>query len=303
MSDRPAPRPPEPTRRPDDPLRGILLTVAAIALFSIADAMSKQLAQTLPPLEVVWIRYSVFLPLALLALTRRGGFRLLRPRTPGLQVIRGLGVVGSALAMTAALRVLPMAEATAINFVSPAFITALSVLFLGEVVGWRRWTAIAVGLLGALIVVRPGSGVFQPAALLPLVTAAAWAVAVIATRRMAGGDPPETTLIWSAGVGLAVCSLLVPFVFVVPSWGELGLGVALGIVSAVPHALVVLAYRVAPASVLAPFAYVQLLTSAVVGAIAFGALPDGWTLVGGAVIAASGLYMAHRERVRAGAGR
>lgn len=295
-----SPSTPEPAR-PDDPLRGILLMLVSITLFSIADAMAKHLTQSLPPIMVAWLRFLTFFALALLFTARRGGARFLRPRTPGLQVLRGVGVAGSALAMTFALQVLPLAEATAINFVSPAFITVLSVIFLAEKVGWRRWTAIAVGLLGVLIVVRPGSGVFQAAALLPLLTAVFWAGAVIVTRKMAGvgGDPPETTLIWTAGVGLVLFTLMLPLGWQTPTLGQIGFGVLIGVVSSVPHALVVLAYRHAPASVLAPFVYTQLITSTVVGMIAFGAVPDGWTLAGGAVITASGLYSAHRERVRA----
>jgi drug/metabolite transporter (DMT)-like permease len=218
---------------------------------------------------------------------------------PRLQLLRGLGVVGSALAFTAAVQALPLAEATAINFVSPAFITALSIVFLGEQVGWRRWTAIVVGLIGVLIVIRPGSGALQAAAVFPLLTAASWACAVVVTRRMAAGDPPATTLLWSAGVGMAVLSLLVPFVWVPPTWGEVGLGFLIGAVSTAGHGLVVLAYRVAQASVLAPFSYAQLLTSTLLGLVMFGAVPDGWTLLGAAVIVASGLYTAHRERLRA----
>lgn len=298
MSSTPAPTPPQAAPRPDDPLRGILLILGAVLLFSIADAMAKHLSQSLPPLEVVWLRYLVFFPLALLALARRGGSKLLRPRMPRMQFLRGVGVAGSALAFTAALQVLPLAEATAINFVSPAFITVLAVIFLGETVGWRRWTAIGVGLLGVLIVVRPGSAIFQPAAILPVLTAASWATAVIATRRMAGADSSATTLIWTAGIGFAIFTLLLPFVFVMPTSGEFGFGLLIGLVSSIPHMLVVLAYRHAPASVLAPFSYTQIVTSTLIGFLFFSAAPDVWTMVGAAVIAASGLYSAHRERVR-----
>ena len=288
-----------PATRPEDPLRGILLVLAATCCFSVSDALAKVLAQTLPPIEVAWLRYVAFVALTLLPLARRGGLRVLRSRQPGLQVLRGVGVVGSAVAFTAAVQALPLAEATAINFVSPAFITVLAILFLGEQVGWRRWAAIVVGLVGVLIVVRPGSGAMQAAAIFPVLTAASWACAVIVTRKMAGVDPPATTLLWSAGVGLVLLSLLVPFVWITPSWPEVALGFLIGAVSTAGHGLVVLAYRVAQASVLAPFSYAQLLTSTLAGLAMFGAVPDGWTLVGAAVIVASGLYTAHRERLRA----
>jgi drug/metabolite transporter (DMT)-like permease len=295
MSDRPyAPQ-------PDDPLRGILLVLAAMVFFTSADAVSKWLTRTLPPVEIAWIRYVVFLSLALLPLAWRGrrGRALLRARAPGLQVLRGLAMLGSALFFLSAIAVMPLAEATAINFISPAFITALSIPLLGEVVGRRRWAAVGVGLLGMLIIVRPGAGVFEAEVLLPILGSASWAFAVVSTRKMGGIDRPETTLIWSAAVGLLVLTAMLPFAFVPPTAGEVGLAVVVGVLSTGGHWLVVLAYRLAPASVLAPFAYVQLIFSTLLGLLVFGELPDGWTYLGAAVIAASGLYTAHRERVRA----
>ncbi len=286
-------------------MRGIPLLLCAITLFSVSDAMAKRLGQELPAVEVAWLRYVAFLALTLLPLARRGGVGLVASRAPRMQVLRGLGVVGSAILFIMALQHLPMAEATAINFVSPVFVTVLSVLFLGERVGWRRWSAIAVGLLGMLIIVRPGSEVFTPAALLPVVSSASWACALVVTRRRGPLDPPQTTLLWTAGVGFAVLTLLLPVVallggagLVVPDAGQVGLGLLIGLVSSVAQWLVVLAYRAAPATVLAPFSYMQLLISGLLGLVVFGNAPDGWTLLGAAVIAASGLYTAHRERVR-----
>jgi drug/metabolite transporter (DMT)-like permease len=291
----------EPSRgmRGDDPLRGILFLLAAVALFSVSDAMAKRLGETLPPVEIAWLRYLVFVGMTVVPLLRRGGAGLIRSRAPLLQAMRAVGVVGSAVFFILALRHLPLAEATAINFVSPAFITALSIVVLGEVVGWRRWSAIAVGLVGVLMVVRPGTEAFQPAALLPVLSAACWALAAVITRRMAGIDPPATTLVWTAGIGFLLLSAVLPFGVVPPGPRELALGLTIGLVSSVAQWLVVLAYRAAPASTLAPFSYAQLITSTLLGLLVFGAVPDSWALLGAAVIVASGLYTAHRERVRA----
>ena len=304
-----APAPPAPPPRPevpkappppqaDDPLRGVPLILAAVTIFSVSDALAKHLGQFLPPVEVAWMRYATFLLLTL-APVLRSGPTALRSKTPALQVLRGLALVGSALSFMAALRFLPLAEATAINFVSPIFITALSIPILGEVVGARRWAAVGVGLAGVLIIVRPGGGAFGAEVFLPVLTAASWALAVIATRKMAGADRPGTTLFWSAGVGFALLSALLPFDFVPPSAGQVGLGLLLGLIASAGQWLIVLAYRHAAASVLAPFSYFQLLSAALLGFLAFGAVPDRWTLAGAGVIAASGLYTAHRERVRA----
>jgi drug/metabolite transporter (DMT)-like permease len=285
--------------RLDLPMRGIPLLLASIALFSVSDAIAKHLAQSLPPPEIAWLRYATFLAIASVPLLRPGGSRLLHPRAPGLQVLRGLGVAGSAVLFITGLQYLPLAEATAINFVSPAVVTVLSIIFLAEKVGWRRWAAIAVGLLGMLIIVRPGSDAFQPAALLPLLSATSWSAAVVVTRRMAGVDPPTTTLFWTAATGFVAMSLLLPFGVVMPNARQVALGVTIGVISSAAQYLVVLAYRAAPPSVLAPFSYTQLITSGLLGVVVFGTAPDRWTLVGAAVIAASGLYTAHRERVRA----
>jgi drug/metabolite transporter (DMT)-like permease len=295
----PQPRPPETSKvQSADLRRGILLIVAAVSIFSVSDALAKYLGQFLPPVEVAWMRYATFLFLTL-APVLRDGSAAIRSKAPALQVLRGLALVGSALCFIAALRTLPLAEATAINFVSPIFITALSIPILGEVVGVRRWAAVAVGLAGVLLVVRPGGGAFGAEIALPVLTAAAWALAVVVTRKMSGADRPATTLFWSAAVGFAVLSALLPFSFVPPTAGQVCLGLLLGLISSAGQWLIVLAYRHAAASVLAPFAYCQLLSSTLLGFLAFGAAPDAWTLAGAGVIVGSGLYTAHRERVRA----
>jgi drug/metabolite transporter (DMT)-like permease len=293
----------------DEPMRGIPLLLGSVTLFSVSDALTKRLGESLPAVELAWLRYATFLAIASILLLRAPGRGLPRSRAPRLQVLRGLGVIVSAILFITGLQYLPLAEATAINFVSPAFVTVLSVVFLGERAGWRRWSAIGVGILGMLIILRPGSDAFSLAALLPIGSAAAWASAVTVTRRIAAVDAPETTLFWTAGVGFAVVTLVLPVLMLfgpagvtLPSLPQIGLGLLVGLFSAAAQYLVVLAYRAAPASVLAPFSYTQLLTSGLLGVAMFGHVPDGWTLLGAAVIAASGLYMAQRERVRARGG-
>jgi drug/metabolite transporter (DMT)-like permease len=281
------------------PLWGVLLIVASTVFFACSDVITKALASSLPAVEIAWLRYVTFSLLVMPLLLRNGGGTVLRSRRPGLQVLRGLGMAFSALLFISSLRFLPVADATAINFISPILITALSIPFLGEVVGWRRWTAAFVGLIGVLIVIRPGTSSFELAAILPLLGATCWAGAAIVTRMMSGTDSSMTTLAYSAFVGAAVLSALVPFGWVTPGWHEIGLGLCVGVLSTIGHWLVVLAYRHASASTIAPFSYVQLLWAGALGYCAFGSVPDPWTVVGIAIIAASGLYTAYRERVRA----
>src|SRR3954449_2878486 len=162
----------------DKVLPAILLVIASVALFSVSDVLAKLLRQSLPATEIAWLRYVSFAGLAV-ALAGRGRFGGLRPRRPGLQLLRGLFLLGSAVFFITGLAYLPVAEATAIVFVSPTFITALSVIFLGEVVGIRRWTAVLVGFLGVLVVIRPGGGAIQATALFPLASALSWAATIV----------------------------------------------------------------------------------------------------------------------------
>ncbi|MDE2515070.1 MAG: DMT family transporter [Rhodospirillales bacterium] len=276
----------------------ILLIILAVSLFSCGDTLAKLLRESaLPATEIAWLRYIVFVVYAMV-LAARGGVLGWRCRRPGLQLARGVAVLGSAILFIMALGHLPIADATAINFVSPAFITALSMLILREQVGMRRWAAVLVGLIGVLIVVRPGAGAFQPAAVLPITSAACWAAAIVITRRMGVVDRTETTLLWSAVSGFLLLSITVFFGFTMPSLREIGIAFAMGVCSATAQYLVIVAYTMMPASLLAPFSYVQILTSTALGFAVFGAVPDRATFLGAAIIVASGLYTAHRERVR-----
>ncbi|MET0744931.1 MAG: DMT family transporter [Microvirga sp.] len=285
--------------RTEIPLRGIALLVAAFACFSCSDAASKLLTQTLPALEVAWIRFGVFvLVMTVLAAITGSSRKAFRSRRPGLQIIRALGVFGSTAFFIMGLRYLPMAEATAITFVSPVYVTALSIPLLGETVGIRRWAAVFAGLVGVLIVVRPGTSAFDPSAFFPITSSLFWAVTLIVTRKMSGADGPLVALTYAAYVGFAATSLLVPFEWVTPGWHEIGIGLVTGVAATAAQWLVVLAFQHARASVLAPFSYSQMIWSTLLGFVIFGNLPDGWTIVGAVIIIASGLYTAHRERIR-----
>jgi drug/metabolite transporter (DMT)-like permease len=286
----------EPSISHDRPLRGIALMLAALAFFSCSDAASKLMTASLPAVEVAWLRYCAFTLLMLGTAAFTGRAQALRSRKPVLQVLRALGVLGSSIFFIMGLAFLPMAEATAIAFVSPMLVTALSIPILGEVVGWRRWSAVAVGLIGVLIVVRPGAGAFDPAALFPVLSAFSWAVALVVTRKMSGSESSLVSLTYAAVVGLLVTSALVPFTWVTPGWREMGLGLVTGVASTIAQWLVVLAFQQARASVLAPFSYSQLVWSGLLGLLIFGSVPDRWTMAGAAVIIASGLYTANRER-------
>lgn len=282
----------------DDPIRAILLMVGATVVFATADTLSKYLTAYLPVAEILWIRYVLFVFMAA-ALNRRRGLGAFHPVNPRLQIARGVTVIASSMLFVYGVRTLSMAEATTISFVSPLLITILSIPLLGEVVGPRRWAAVGAGMLGMLIVVRPGLGGFQPAALFGISGALCWALALIITRKIASSDAAQTTVLWSAGIGALVSTFMLAFGIVWPTPFQFLLAVALGILASAGQWLVILAHRLAPASLIAPFSYTQLLWSTFWGWAVFANLPDHWTLSGAGIIIASGLYTAHRERIRA----
>jgi drug/metabolite transporter (DMT)-like permease len=287
------------THLADRPLRGILMIICSTAFLASSDAMAKYLSRTgMPSVEIAWIRFLVFVLILLPIVLAPASGNPMRSARPMLQVFRGLGLLCSSIFFILALGYLPIAEATATGFVSPLFVTGLSVIFLAEKVGLRRWTATIAGLLGVLIIIRPGTAAFQPATMLPIISSLGWATALVLTRKISGADRPITTMAFSAITGFLVLSVFVPFSWIAPSWTQIALGVGIGVAATVGHWIVVLAFRYADASVLAPFSYVQLVWVTLLGFFVFGEVPDVVTFIGAAIIIASGVYTAHRERVR-----
>ena len=284
--------------RADRPFKGIALILASTVFLGTSDATAKYLSATLPSIEIAWIRFLVFALIMVPSMLPGSPLYALQTKSLGLQLMRGAALLGSSLFFISGLRFLPIAEASATGFVSPLFVTALSIIFLGEKVGLRRWIATAVGLIGVLIILRPGSGAFHAAAFFPLVSALAWACTLIMTRMMSGKELAITTMTYSSIAGVCILSALVPAVWVTPSWHDILFGVLIGVASTAGQWIVVLAFRYADASVLAPFSYSQLVWVSLLGFLIFGEVPDVWTVTGAAFIVASGLYTAHRERIR-----
>jgi drug/metabolite transporter (DMT)-like permease len=281
----------------DDTMKGIGLAVFATMLFASSDNISKYLSGSLPIIEFIWIRYALFFGMGVF-LTGRRLPAALKPNNPGLQIIRGLCVVGSSILFVYGTRSLSIAQATTISFLSPMLVTILSIPLLGEIVGFRRWAAVGAGLIGMLVVVRPGLGSFQPAALFCVASSTCWALALIITRKISNSDAAQTTVLWSAGIGAGLLTFALPFEAVWPNAWQLGLSLVMGVVASGGQWLVILAHRQAQASVLAPFFYAQLLWATALGYFIFNNLPDQWGMLGAGIIIASGLYTAHRERVR-----
>jgi drug/metabolite transporter (DMT)-like permease len=284
--------------RTDHPFKGIALILMSTVFLGVSDVTAKYLSATLPSIEIAWIRFLAFAVIMVPAMLPGSPLFALRTERLGLQMMRGVTLLGSSLFFISGLRFLPIAEASATGFVSPLFVTALSIVFLSERVGLRRWIATAVGLIGVLIILRPGTSAFHPAAFFSIASAVAWACTLIMTRMMSGRERAITTMTYSSIVGVCILSALVPFVWVVPTWHDILFGIFIGVASTAGQWIVVLAFRYADASVLAPFQYTQLLWVSILGFMIFGELPDIWTVTGAVFIVASGLYTAHRERLR-----
>lgn len=283
-------------------LRGVAFMLGAAALFSVMNALVKLLSADFSSIQIIWARNIGHLAFVVALFAPRFGRRLFVSRQPKVQIWRSLLQLCSTSCYFTAIAFIPLTEAASISFTAPLLVTALSVPFLGEQVGWRRWAAVGVGFAGALIVIRPGAGVVHWAALLCLASAFCYACYQLLTRRAASFDRPETTVLYSAVVGTAVMSALAPFSWTAPATAlNAALLVSLGMLGGLGHYFVAQAFRCGPASLISPFNYAQLLGAAGFGYLLFDHVPDGWTWLGAAVIVASGLYVAWRERRRGAA--
>lgn len=278
-------------------LRGILLMCAGVAMFPFLNASAKLLTAGYPVSQILWARFTIHLALMLIAFVPRRGWRVLVAHRPGLHAARSFLLFGSTSFYVSAIGQVPLATASAIGFTAPLIVTCLSVPLLGEPVGPRRWAAVAIGFLGALVVIRPHSGLDNAAALLVLGSTGCYALYQLVTRKVGTTDAAETGIIYAALAGAVVMSFVLPFTFKLPvrplDWA---LFLCPGLFGGFGHYLIVRAFQDAPAALLSPFGYLELIGTTILGYLIFGNFPDGWTWVGVAVILASGAYVAYRER-------
>ena len=282
-----------------DVLRGILLMCAGTAMFPFMNTAVKLLTVRYPVAEIVWARFTGHLIIMLIVFLPQYRWTLLRTRRPTVQIGRSVLMLISNMVFVMAIGRVPLATASAIGFTSPLIVTALSVPLLHESVGWRRWTAVLVGFGGALLVIRPGSGFHHPAVLLLLASALAYALYLIGTRWVSRYDNAATGIIFAALFGSLAMTVVLPFAFVMPRtlWDGL-LFCSLGMFGGVGHYLIIRAFQLGPAAVIAPLGYVELIGTSTLGYLIFDNFPDLWTWVGAGVIIASGIYVAFRERRR-----
>lgn len=284
-------------------LRGIALYLAAILNFSCLDTLAKYMTRDYHVMQIAWGRYVFSAVFLLLLVPRYGLLKPLRSARPWFQIMRAFLLAVVSLMFFVSVSFLPLADVTAIGFVAPLILTALAHFFLEEKVGVRRWAAIFVGFCGVLVIIRPGVGVMHWAALIVLAMAASNAVYQLATRMLAGVDSAQTTIFYTGIVGAIAFSLFVPFFWASPSLGGWLAMMALGVFGGFGHYLLIQAFTLAPASLLAPYSYTAIVWVTITGYLVFGDFPDGWTVLGAAIIIVSGIYVFYREAHLRRAGR
>ncbi len=283
----------------DRPLRGIAFMIAAFTCVGVTDALSKAGVAMMSTTQMLAIRSAIVLLIMSPWLVQAGGlavFRTLNPREHAIRIVLSLV---SMFAFFEALRHLELATAIAIGFVAPLIMTAISVPLLGERVGIHRWSAIAIGFVGVLVILQPGADGFQPGALLCLLAAAAWAASMVYVRRLARTDSDITMLAYQNVAVLLVMGALAPFSWGPLGWPELALTGGMAVSVCMGQWLMFRAFRFAPVGLIAPFQYLELLWAAIFGWVIWSEFPDPPVWAGAAILVASGLYVIWRERVRA----
>ncbi|MFO1067069.1 MAG: DMT family transporter [Geminicoccaceae bacterium] len=277
-------------------LRGILLVLSAMAMFGLMDGISKLLTGHYPPTQILFLRYLLSIPVAVLLASRIGLRTALHTHRPFFQLARVVIIVVEMVLVLFAYRLMPLANAHAIFAATPLIVVALSVPVLGEKVGLRRWIAVLIGFVGVLIAVRPGPDMLTSGAIPTLIATGLYAVYQLMTRIVTRVDRAETTFLIQIVAGTALQAPFVPFVWVDPTPMHWPLFAAIAALGAVSHLMLIHALQAAPAAVVQPFTYSMLLWATLVGWLFFGDLPDAWTISGGALVVAAGLYAAVREQ-------
>jgi drug/metabolite transporter (DMT)-like permease len=278
---------------------GIFFMCAATTLFPIMNGIVQVLSRTYPSEQIIWARTAGHLAIVLMLVVPGYGISILGTRRPFAQVSRSLLLLGSTTLFFFAVKDVPLAKAASISFMTPFFVTLLALPMLGEKIDPRRLAAVMVGFAGVLVVIRPGSEVFQPASLLIVGSAFCYAVYQIFTRQVAGIDRPATSVMYSALIGTVVMSFVVPFAWVTPqSLVDVLLMLALGCLGAGGHWCVAKAMTYGQANVISPFQYWQMIGSVAVGYFITGLFPDAFTWLGAGIIIAAGIAIAVTETRR-----
>ena len=278
-------------------MKAIIFNLLAWVMLPIMDGFAKYLSAELPVLQITWARYFftvVFtFPLMLFFFKKY----LVWTDKPKLQLIRGLILLTANISFFYSISVISLPKALTLAFVAPLVVTAFSPFFLGESVGYRRWTAVIIGFIGSLVVIRPGFVEINLASLAALGTGIMYGFYLIITRKLSTSDNPLLTLLLTGVVGAIIATTFMPFVWVSPTFNQWSIMAAIGLFACIGHLFIILSLKYADASKLAPFSYFEIVTNIIIAYYFFSDFPDSWTFLGLFIIVLSGIYISRRENI------
>ena len=276
-------------------MKAITFNLLAWVMLPIMDGFAKYLSADLPVLQITWARYFFTVAFTFPVMLFFYRNQLKWSDKPKLQIIRGLILLIANICFFYSISVISLAKALTLAFVAPLIVTAFSPMFLGEKVGFRRWSAVVIGFIGSLVVIRPGFVEINLASLAALGTGVMYGFYLIITRKLSTSDNPLLTLLLTGVVGAVIITCVMPFVWVQPTINQWSMMAAIGVFACIGHLFLILSLKYADASKLAPFSYFEIITNIIIGYYFFSDFPDNWTFLGLFIIVLSGIYISRRE--------
>ena len=278
-------------------MKAIIFNLLAWVMLPIMDGFAKYLSAELPVLQITWARYFFTVAFTFPIMFFFYKSKLKWSDKPKLQFIRGLILLTANICFFYSISVISLAKALTLAFVAPLIVTAFSPIFLGENVGVKRWSAVIIGFIGSLVVIRPGFVEINLASLAALGTGIMYGFYLIITRKLSSSDNPLLTLLLTGVVGAIIISCVMPFVWVKPTVNQWSMMAAIGVFACIGHLFLILSLKYADASKLAPFSYFEIITNITIGFYFFNEFPDNWTFLGLFIIILSGIYISRRENI------
>ena len=279
-------------------MKAIIFSLLGWMFLPVMDGFAKFLSDDLPILQITWARYFFTVVFTLPIMIFFFKKQLVWSDKPKLQILRGLILLSANICFFYAISIISLAKALTLAFVAPLIVTAFSPVMLGEKVGFRRWTAVVVGFVGSLVVIRPGFVELNFASLAALGTGILYGFYLIITRKLSTSDNPLLTLLMTGMVGAILVSAIIPFYWVKPSLNQWSLMAGIGVFACIGHLFLIISLKYADASKLAPLGYTEIIPNVLIGYYFFSELPDNWTYLGLFIIILSGLYISRREYLK-----
>ena len=278
-------------------MKAMTFNLLAWVMLPIMDGFAKYLSSDLPVLQITWARYFFTVAFTLPIMFFFFRKNLVWTDKPKLQLIRGLILLIANVCFFYSISIISLAKALTLAFIAPLIVTAFSPIFLGEKVGFRRWSAVIIGFVGSMVVIRPGFVEINLASLAALGTGVMYGFYLIITRKLSSSDNPLLTLLLTGVVGAIIISFFMPLVWIKPTLNQWSMMAAIGIFACVGHLFIILSLKYADASKLAPFSYFEIVTNIIIGYYFFSDFPDKWTFLGLFIIILSGIYISRRENI------